>query len=282
MGHRNEIQNTLNSLGRQIIYDAFGCNITDASRCSISLDRLARYHEDPQLYGPGTLAEKLDLNGHTLEEMKMSPWNQSLIHRLAMKAQREVISPQFAGLDWHQFFQERIHRILRSAAARGTDVDQRAYAERDLSPARHRKLQYRMQIAATMQKYSREANDEKMQDLWAFVLRSLSQLNADGMSDEEEGIECDEQVTFVHDLDFRHPDFRRLFEKVDDTRSLEKDIFNQSGRHRRRRVAIHRLSERKPPPALSPTFYRPSYLLAMQRGDKEKVQLGPEDYSISR
>ncbi|KAK7029490.1 hypothetical protein VNI00_014523 [Paramarasmius palmivorus] len=270
--HRNEI----NRFGRQIIYDAFDCDtMLDASRNSITVERLVQFEQDPVANGPETSGEKLDLTGGTFDAMKTSAWNQALIHRLALKAEREAADWH---QDWHRFFQKRIHRILREAIEAKPDVDgiNRGQA------VRHRKFQFRMETAATMLAFSREDDNEEDQDLWAFVLRAVAGLRPDGMSDEEEGIDGEETISYVHNIDFRHPDFRLLFDEVDRTRLIEKDAFVQAGRKRRRRVATSHVLHRPPPPGLAPSYYNPTYLEAMRRGDKDMVELGPKDHQIAK
>ena len=72
---------------------------------------------------------------------------------------------------------------------------------------------------------------------------------------------------------------RLLFQKVDNTRQEHPDIFHMAGRRRMRRVLDSQTVARKPPPNLSPVFFRPEYLEAKQVSE---VNLGKEERPVSR
>lgn len=115
--------------------------------------------------------------------------------------------------------------------------------------------------------------DIKGLKFWYDVLEALDVLGVGCMSNEEEGNEGDEQVRHVKDLDFRHPDFRALFKKVDSTRSRETSIFNKKGRRRIRRVYVSEIVSRQPPSGLPSSYYQPAYLELMEQGDVAKVKV---------
>ncbi|THU96440.1 hypothetical protein K435DRAFT_620104, partial [Dendrothele bispora CBS 962.96] len=128
------------------------------------------------------------------------------------------------------------------------------------------KFSTRLQICATMTDHLRGTGDEEGLRFWAAALTTIDRLTIDGMS-EDETVELDgEKVMVVKDLAFRHPNFNRLFEHIDATRPGMKSLFNQGGRKRIRRVLSKQLMERKPPPGLPSSFYRPEYLNSMKGG----------------
>ncbi|EEB90150.1 hypothetical protein MPER_11682 [Moniliophthora perniciosa FA553] len=152
------------------------------------------------------------------------------------------------------------------------------------SGVRSRKYQTRLRIAATMHQVCRESNNEDGQHYWSFVLRSLAALTPGGMSDEEDGEDGEdgERVKLVHEIDFRHPGFRQLFETVDNTRNSEPALFKQAGRKRMRRVPSGIVVERSPPSGLATAHFRPEFLDAMKRGSRPMIEIGEEDYPVSR
>ncbi|KIK60919.1 hypothetical protein GYMLUDRAFT_167117, partial [Collybiopsis luxurians FD-317 M1] len=122
------------------------------------------------------------------------------------------------------------------------------------------KFTSRQEVATVMLQHTSLSNDQKGTELWSYVLRCLNELTQDGLSDEEDGSEGDEEVKLVADLDFRHPDLRLLFQKVDNTRLSHPDIFVLAGQRKIKRVLGSRIVVCKPPPDLSLVFFRPEYL----------------------
>jgi hypothetical protein len=118
-----------------------------------------------------------------------------------------------------------------------------------------------------------QKGDKQGLKFWRDILVALDILTIDGMSDEEDGIDMDEQVRYVKDLDFRHPDFRTLFKKVDKTRTTETTIFTKTGRKSLRRVYVPQTTSRSPPSELPSSFYRPKYLELMMKGKVPNVEM---------
>jgi hypothetical protein len=139
-----------------------------------------------------------------------------------------------------------------------------------------------MDIATTMHAKCREDGEHDEQIFWGFISRSVDEMTAAGMSDEEDGWDGEERVKLVHGIDFRRLEFRQLFEEVDETPSKQPLVFIQSGRRRMRRKESGKVIKRQPPPGVAPGSYRPEYLDAMHRGEVPIVQLGRRDYSPSR
>ncbi|KAK7017900.1 hypothetical protein VNI00_018543, partial [Paramarasmius palmivorus] len=284
-----------NRLGRQVIYDALSCEtrLDDAIKeKSISGECSEAFKENPCENGPDIEGESLDLTGEDLVTMKASSWNQALIHMLANEAQKRVARLLDPGTycdestSWRGFFEKRIHQLLRQVAKSrerpGVEAASKKSRKDNASKiSRNRKYHRRLDLAVIMQSISRENQDIKGMKYWAYVIRSICHLTEEGMSDEEEGIEDDEEIVFVHQIDFRHPDFRSLFDDVDNTRYNRPDIFDQRGRKRRRRVISQRIVEREPPSNLPPTYLRTTYLDAIHNGERRTVQLGDYDYPAS-
>lgn len=118
-----------------------------------------------------------------------------------------------------------------------------------------------------------QKGDDQGLKFWRDVLSAVDILTVDGMSDEEDGIDGDEQVRYVKDLDFRHPDFRTLLKKVDKTRTTETTIFTRIGRKSLRRVYVSQTTSRSPPSGLPSSFYRPEYLELIMKGKVPMVEL---------
>ncbi|THU94036.1 hypothetical protein K435DRAFT_669156, partial [Dendrothele bispora CBS 962.96] len=146
------------------------------------------------------------------------------------------------------------------------------------------KLKRRMQICSIMMEKNEARNDEKELLFWAGMLVATEKLGKEGMSSEDEGFSGQEKVKLVKDLDFRHPEFRVLFEFLDKLRPSN-PFFNQAGRKAIPRVLCDTISKREPPSNLPPAFYRPEYLEKMNKGQVQKVALAmgiDAEYSIPR
>ncbi|KAE9385235.1 hypothetical protein BT96DRAFT_840966 [Gymnopus androsaceus JB14] len=146
-----------------------------------------------------------------------------------------------------------------------------------------KKYQRRLKIAGAMLDVSRTNDDQSGIEFWSFVLRAVTGLTSDGMSDEENGDgDGDETARRVLDIDFRHPDFRELFKKVDNVRKSHPRIFNQAGAKYKRRLHVDTMSQRQPPPHLPKSFYRPEYLSKISNGNVPEVTFGTAEYALSR
>lgn len=118
-----------------------------------------------------------------------------------------------------------------------------------------------------------EKGDIQRAQFWRDVLEAIEVLTVGGMSDEEDGVEGNESVRLVKDVDYRHPDFRKLFRKVDDVRTKNTSIFKNVGRKRMRRVYVPEMTSRPPPPNMPPSYYRQEYLDSMKQGKVPEVEL---------
>ncbi|KAJ3766050.1 hypothetical protein FB446DRAFT_654368 [Lentinula raphanica] len=130
-----------------------------------------------------------------------------------------------------------------------------------------------------------ERNRQPAVVFWSYVLTCLDKLKHDGMSDEEDGVlneghENEEQVKFVLVADFRHPSLRQLFEIVDKTPGLEELIFKQTGRTRRKRVRIDKVSKRPPPKRLPTAFFRDGYLDSLMPHQREDLVLSRKEFAL--
>ncbi|KAJ3970635.1 hypothetical protein EV361DRAFT_801685, partial [Lentinula raphanica] len=123
------------------------------------------------------------------------------------------------------------------------------------------KFERRISIATIMAETSQDRGDAQRATFWSDVILSLNLLTVDGMSDEEDSVDSGNQsIRIVKDLDFRHPDFRLLFQRVDQTRTAEPMIFGKAGRKRTGRRYSSQVIEHADPPCLPRSFYRPQYL----------------------
>ncbi|KAE9384184.1 hypothetical protein BT96DRAFT_801948, partial [Gymnopus androsaceus JB14] len=135
------------------------------------------------------------------------------------------------------------------------------------------KFERRQAIASVMIEVHEKKGDMQGFQFWREVLESIDILTIGGMSDDEEGTEENETVRLVKDLDFRHPDFRNLFRKVDNVRTRNPSIFRNSGRKRMRRVYVPEMTSHQPPPNMPSSYYRQEYLDSMKQGKVPSVKL---------
>lgn len=122
------------------------------------------------------------------------------------------------------------------------------------------KWDQRRAIASVMIQVCEEKGEIQRAQFWREVLESVEILTVDGMSDEEDGTEGDESVRLVKVLDYRHPDFRKLFKKVDDVRMKDSSIFRNTGRKRLRRVYVSEITSRPPPTNIPSSYCCQEYL----------------------
>ncbi|KAJ8074407.1 hypothetical protein PM082_015307 [Marasmius tenuissimus] len=278
-----------NRFGRRILALALG-----RSNQSVSIDELKVFEDDPQGHGPYTEDEHLDLNGQTLKSMRESPWNRMLAFRLAKKT---IASPllQNYSLDirhinmneWVKFFSRRIQARIRNSPqakefgkqdtdglqGKGEKKDDRRWG------ALNRKLNDRRTTAGVMQKNCRTAGDKGGEEYWAYVFRSVEEFQAAGMSDEEDGWKDGEEVKFVHQLDWRDPDYDCIFARVDHIRV---EMSSPAGRKRKLRVPSGWILEQEPPSGVSRQRFRSGYLDAREAAGKAYTEFGRGDYPASR
>ncbi|KAG7090363.1 hypothetical protein E1B28_009483 [Marasmius oreades] len=129
-----------------------------------------------------------------------------------------------------------------------------------------------------MQIETRQKEEQEGVEFWSFVLHSVRELDLAGISDDEDSEIEGQKVKLVHQLDFRHPDFRPLFEMVDHT-TPEK--LSRRGRQRPRGVLSPLVTEREPPSGIAPERFKPEYLAAMRAGQKPQIRLGHRDYPVA-
>ncbi|KAE9383036.1 hypothetical protein BT96DRAFT_844686, partial [Gymnopus androsaceus JB14] len=146
------------------------------------------------------------------------------------------------------------------------------------------KCKRRQQIASIMLDLAHRNHNTAGIELWSFVLKAVTALKSDGMSDEEsdDGNGSDGPNRKVLDIDFRHPDFQELLQKVDCVPKMAPQIFNRSGRKYMRRVHVEVIEQRVPPPDLPVSFYRAEYLAKIKRGEVLPVTFGVDEYPVSR
>ncbi|KAF9032328.1 hypothetical protein BDZ89DRAFT_948294, partial [Hymenopellis radicata] len=141
------------------------------------------------------------------------------------------------------------------------------------------KYERRQKIASVMLSTARTEEDHSNIEYWSFVLRAVVDLGVEGMSDEEDGPACAEPVKYTLSPTFRHFDFENLFDRVDETRSTEVTLFDQSGRGRLRRIRTAKTVTRDPTKPLPPSFFHPEYL---NRLENDSPLLGQPDFEVSR
>ncbi|KAJ3780260.1 hypothetical protein GGU10DRAFT_279696, partial [Lentinula aff. detonsa] len=116
------------------------------------------------------------------------------------------------------------------------------------------KFKWRQAIATSEQQACREKGDKEGDNCWGFVLYSVSALQVDGMSDEEDGVDNGKEVKSVADLAFRPSELRNLFRTVDLTR--DRTDLGQGGRKFKRRVEVAKKVERAPPADIPSSFMK--------------------------
>ncbi|KAL0063782.1 hypothetical protein AAF712_009339 [Marasmius tenuissimus] len=276
--HFKRVHLEVNRLGRRILHKALGVSSNlEAAHClSVEANQLLRFREDPGAHRPGVENTGLDLSGTTLQEWRDSAWNRALIDGLAAQARRLAVTSDTGTyeqcyVDWNTFFTNRVYRIFLSVEKVRKMRFGEVYRRKQRQNARRRalgtKFQRRLRMAGVMLNKSRAERDEDAVDFWAYVLRALSTLTPDGMSDEEDGFDSTSgrPIKIVSTLEFRHPDFCKLFGWVDNVRFTRKDTFVQAGSPRLERVpASSAVVTREPPPHLPLSFLTPQYRSEMR------------------
>lgn len=92
----------------------------DWKEYSVSPDRLHLFLQTPSQYGPKSGEMIFDTSPNSPSEMANAPWNRTIVHQLASRAQEAF--DQNPGLytsgneiiDWNSLFKERVYRIILS------------------------------------------------------------------------------------------------------------------------------------------------------------------------
>ncbi|KAJ8089187.1 hypothetical protein PM082_014435 [Marasmius tenuissimus] len=253
-----------NKIGRRILALALGW-----SNKGISIDQLKVFKDDPQSHGPHTEDEHLELNGQTLEATTASP--------LLLQNGFDI---RYIGVkEWVKFFSRRIQVRVRSSPQvkeleqkDGDDVQVKGEEKNNRRwGSLYRKFNDRRTTTGVMQKNCRTAGDEEGKEYWAYVFRSVEELQAAGMSDEEDGSKDGKEVKFVHQLDWRDPDYGSIFAQVD---CIRVETSCSAGRKRKLRVPSGRILERDPPSGVSRQHFRSGYLDARELAGKAYTEFG--------
>ncbi|KAL0059889.1 hypothetical protein AAF712_013304 [Marasmius tenuissimus] len=143
------------------------------------------------------------------------------------------------------------------------------------------KYDRRLYTAITMSREARKQGDRDGEKFWQYVNRSVRELQLPGMSDDEDGKDEDgKDIKLVHQVGFRHPGLRDVFEVTDQARYHEPAL-EKSGRPRPRGVLSPRIVDRTPPNGISPQRFRPQYIEEMKIGEKQQVEFGADDYLVA-
>ncbi|KAK7436124.1 hypothetical protein VKT23_019326 [Stygiomarasmius scandens] len=294
-------------LGSKHLFEGF-------ARDQVDNERLTNFHVEPTAYGPKLRNSRLDKRGMSTQQMlDESHWNQTLMHNLANEAavifancpdKRFGEGPEDG---WYKMIRVRIQPILKThlealpkfpgeplreriqrVAARYEKIKE--YNKRN--NILHTKYHVRASVGAIMTQVLHERGDNEGEEMWQYVLKSLSWLEHDGMSDEEEGSELVTidgresriQVRKVMKLSWRHPSFRRLFEMIDQTREVEAAIFAHQGRPPMKRIRVDQgpTRQRPPPQHLPASFFNPEYLQELQKFPYqiENLRLSRKDFPL--
>ncbi|KAK7024404.1 hypothetical protein VNI00_016345 [Paramarasmius palmivorus] len=309
-----------NRLVRRVLLEAIPArHVKEAwGRQSVPAERLKLFMDNPDQHPPMIRNTWIHRSGADTKELKASPWNQSLAHRLgALLAHIASVCPDKSrfgkNVDWHACIQQRLDQIylqVQESKPRGTEEIRnplliRARMEiRDFlvnerkaqNSSRVAKYAYRLAVATAMLDELKEAK-EKGADVggaiqfWQYVLDVAYRLGYDGMSDEEgededmrlpSGVTVKNHIRKVLVLPWCHPSLRILFEEVDKTPHYERLVFKQTGRHAKfLRRRIDKESDRKSiPKKLSPSFFKDDYLKGMSEHQLAKLQVVNDDFVL--
>ncbi|KAL1684528.1 hypothetical protein GGG16DRAFT_22991, partial [Schizophyllum commune] len=288
-----EVNTNLNRLVTMVFKKAFKVRFLNAIRelPGVSDERLSLFESNPARYGPDAHNLQLDTTFRASTTLlKNSPWNMLATQRL-VDLVFDTISNDTTGCYGSadadlvsQKVEDRLGRQYRGIAE-ATPIGDETWdevVERCLDNhtnynkhcrsvmARNYKLNSRAKIASIMRENAEMSGADEQLDHWSFVLRSLEQLNYEGMSDEESdteevvfpgGVVAEQPCRRVLEMRWRHPSFKEIFDEVDQTPARFPDIFNKLAlRNRIRRVRVAQTSERAPPKKLSIALFDPSYL----------------------
>ncbi|KAK1221674.1 hypothetical protein PQX77_015504 [Marasmius sp. AFHP31] len=300
---RKKQKHQVNRLGREIIREALGSprNWTAFAREGVTSERLHMFYEDPDRYGPKLRNTFIDKGADTTREIMALSWNRCLLVRLSKLASQIVSRSRDpyrfrfgeVKIKWKRLLRERLYRIVlaevQSRPVDETETTRQAYVrylnqhdkvwERcSRTNIRQLKYQLRSRISAIMVVVSRERGDKEAVILWAWVMRAVSNLRADGMSDEENDEEEAQDgqpgvVRKVKVLNWRHPALRELFEIIDKTPGFEELIFTKQGRARIPRRRVEDVTKREPPKQLYRSFFRKEFLDALPSYVVDELEL---------
>ncbi|KAF5342748.1 hypothetical protein D9758_015910 [Tetrapyrgos nigripes] len=250
-----------NELARDILKTAFGVNdIKDIPELeSVSEERLNRFRDDCECFGPNIPLARLDTSARTATAMRDLPWNQMLISRLAHKAidlandqpadHSSTKLKQYPFSQWKKDFALRVYKILlQIQKGRQLGLEEgvrlrynahKLYTRR--KTARRKKFQRRQRLCIRMKQVSEQLNDEDGFEFWNDTLRLITSLTEDGMSDEEDAVEGEQRVKAVQRVESRLPAFDNVLEFVDNLQEDEPMVFHSAGRKRLRRVTAELL-----------------------------------------
>ncbi|KAF9025491.1 hypothetical protein BDZ89DRAFT_953783 [Hymenopellis radicata] len=136
---------------------------------------------------------------------------------------------------------------------------------------------------------SRERGEQEAVTFWQYVLACLDKLGYEGMSDEEGGEEIlyrrdgtakSNPVKHVLLLYWRHPSFRSLFQRVDETHGIEDEIFKHQNRPKVPRIRVDVQSKRGPPKHLQVAFFRQEYLDSLYSHEREELFLSEKHFQL--
>ncbi|KAJ3709853.1 hypothetical protein C8R42DRAFT_692186 [Lentinula raphanica] len=273
----------INSIAREIMHRAFNIQYTYEAclKDSVSETDKSLFRQDRRLYGPKLQALQLDTAATTND----SEWNQAVVELLTTEARSITFndaSPlSVTTVDWSSLFASRIDRIISDA--RNLKTKGVFYTTDIKNKKAHRamlvtKFNRRQRIAAKMIAMCKAFGDNDGLHFWSYVLQVLDHLTYLGMSDEETAIDEDstEPLKYVFILHFRHPDFRPLFEYVDNTPYMYPECFPQSGPRRLKRVDTQHVVTRSAPSKLPPSFI--SNNRVHDDGDGETTFPGPSRF----
>lgn len=111
-------------LGRQMIETYLGTDkiydFIDWKEYSVPPDRLQLFLQTPSQYGPKAGEMIFDISESSPSEMANAPWNRTIVHQLASRAQETfnqnpgLYTSGDETIDWNSLFKERIYRIILS------------------------------------------------------------------------------------------------------------------------------------------------------------------------
>ncbi|KAK7442555.1 hypothetical protein VKT23_016153 [Stygiomarasmius scandens] len=272
-------------LGSKHLFEVF-------ARDQVDDERVTNFHGDPTTYGPRLRNSRLDKRGTSTQQiLDESRWNQTLMHNLANEAAIIFASSPDKHFGegpedgWYKMIRVHIQPVLKTHLEALPRFPGEPLRERIQQVARryekikefnkhnnilHSKYHVRASVGAIMAQALHQKGDNEGEEMWQYVLRCLSWLEHDGMSDEEEGSELVTidgrqstiQVRKVKKLFWRHPSLHHLFEMVDRTREVEASIFSHQGRPPMKRICVDEgpTRERPPPKHLPVSFFDPGYL----------------------
>ncbi|KAI5888891.1 uncharacterized protein SCHCODRAFT_02512695 [Schizophyllum commune H4-8] len=281
-----EVNTNLNRLVTMVFKKAFKVRFLNAIRelPGVSDERLSLFESNPARYGPDVHNLQLDTTFRASTTlMKNSPWNMLATQRL-VDLVFDTISNDTTGCYGSadvdlvsQKVEDRLGRQYRGIAE-ATPIGDETWDEvvercldNHTNYNKHcRSVMARNYIASIMREKAEMSGADEQLDHWSYVLRSLEQLNYEGMSDEESdteevvfpgGVVAEQPCRRVLEMRWRHPSFKEVFDDVDQTPAQFPDIFNKLAlKNRIRRVRVAQTSERAPPKKLSIALFDPSYL----------------------